>query len=255
MDEKIYTIPLNEAFDQDTECPFCSLYRKLEQKKLEYFLGAAMMEPDVRITTNEKGFCQKHLFLLEKMPNTLSLALVLDTHLSRVVDDLTTYKKMVDTPFKKRFFQKETDDEKNVEKLTHMLNQTIEKCAVCDAICETMDRYQDTFFYLYQTEEEFRKKFEAGKGFCLPHFTHLLESCIRYLKSDMRAAFIKTLYDMELTHLTRINDEIHYYTKKFDYQYQNADWKNSKDAPRRTVEKLVGYEERRKDHGKSHSAK
>ena len=32
MQEKIYTIPVNEAFEQSgDECPFCFLYKKLEK--------------------------------------------------------------------------------------------------------------------------------------------------------------------------------------------------------------------------------
>ena len=56
--EQIYTIPVNEAFDASAAdstcgCPMCALYRKLEENELELILGASMMEPDVRIKTNE----------------------------------------------------------------------------------------------------------------------------------------------------------------------------------------------------------
>ena len=59
MEEKIYTIPVNEAFDKKCGCPFCTLFSELEQTELESILGAAMMEPDTRIETNKKGFCKK----------------------------------------------------------------------------------------------------------------------------------------------------------------------------------------------------
>ena len=54
--EKIYTIPVNEAFDycgeEDTKgCPFCEMYKRLEENELEIILGASMMEPDIRIKT------------------------------------------------------------------------------------------------------------------------------------------------------------------------------------------------------------
>ena len=52
--EQIYTIPVNEAFDAVSEkpelgCPFCMLYRKLQDDELDIILGASMMEPDIRI--------------------------------------------------------------------------------------------------------------------------------------------------------------------------------------------------------------
>ena len=64
--EQIYTIPVNEAFEKVQEegfctCPFCLMYNRLEDKELDLILGASMMEPDVRLKTNEAGFCPEHL--------------------------------------------------------------------------------------------------------------------------------------------------------------------------------------------------
>ena len=53
MKEKIYTIPLTEAYEEDCECPFCKLEQQLEQEAVEYALGASMMEPDSRVNSNE----------------------------------------------------------------------------------------------------------------------------------------------------------------------------------------------------------
>ena len=44
MEERIYTIPVNEAFESDDGCPFCRLYKKLENDELDLILGASMME-------------------------------------------------------------------------------------------------------------------------------------------------------------------------------------------------------------------
>ena len=81
MKETIYTIPLNEAYEEESECPLCFLEKKLEDEALEYALGAAMMEPDYRVESNEVGYCNRHFERLLAMPNKLSLALVLETHL------------------------------------------------------------------------------------------------------------------------------------------------------------------------------
>ena len=56
MKEQIYTIPVNEVYDTDCECPLCELEKKLEKETLDYTLGAAMMEPEFRMESNEKGF-------------------------------------------------------------------------------------------------------------------------------------------------------------------------------------------------------
>lgn len=62
MKEKIYTIPLMDAFHADDECPFCFIERNLEQHALDFVLGqgASYMEDDVRAETDKLGFCRDH---------------------------------------------------------------------------------------------------------------------------------------------------------------------------------------------------
>ena len=68
--KQIYTLPVNKACeagaaDHSCGCPICALYRKLEEDELDLILGASMMEPDVRIRTNELGFCKIHYDMQE----------------------------------------------------------------------------------------------------------------------------------------------------------------------------------------------
>ena len=82
MKERIYTIPVSEAFREDCECPMCILEKRLEDDALKYTLGPSMMEPDSRIETNKKGFCNLHFTkLYNTQENRLPLGLVIDTHL------------------------------------------------------------------------------------------------------------------------------------------------------------------------------
>ena len=46
MKEKIYTIPINDAFDKNCECAVCAFMREEEKKLIDYTVGASMMEPD-----------------------------------------------------------------------------------------------------------------------------------------------------------------------------------------------------------------
>ena len=87
--ERIFTIPVNEAFDDSREhrevgCPLCSLYRKLEEDELSLILGASMMEPDIRVRTNREGFCPTHFTAMLKRKNRLGLALMLESHLNEL---------------------------------------------------------------------------------------------------------------------------------------------------------------------------
>lgn len=62
MKEKLYNIPLNDAFKANDECPFCFIERKLEEQTMDFVLGpgASYMEDDVRAETDKMGFCRTH---------------------------------------------------------------------------------------------------------------------------------------------------------------------------------------------------
>ena len=72
MKEKIYTIPVNDAFSSDCECPICSMYKALEDDAVSYTMGPSYMEDDIRAVTDKKGFCQKHLKKVYDCENRLS---------------------------------------------------------------------------------------------------------------------------------------------------------------------------------------
>ena len=66
MREDICSIPISEIFEPKDGCPFCRMRDMLEDRMATYITGAAMMEPDVRIKTNEMGFCSEHYEKLMK---------------------------------------------------------------------------------------------------------------------------------------------------------------------------------------------
>ena len=68
----IDTIPVWDAAKIDGECLLCALQRRVELQQIEYSLGASVMEPDVRIQVNKKGFCQHHQLMLFKGDNRLA---------------------------------------------------------------------------------------------------------------------------------------------------------------------------------------
>ena len=87
--EQIYTIPVNEAFDAVIEkpecgCPICMLYKRLQEDELDIILGASMMEPDIRIRTNQLGFCLTHYNMMLGRRRMLGMGLILESHLDEV---------------------------------------------------------------------------------------------------------------------------------------------------------------------------
>ena len=229
MKEKIYTIPVTEAFSVECECPVCVLQKKLEDEYVIYFLGPSLMEPDCRLVTNEKGFCRRHFELLyNKQENRLGLGLVIDTHIQEQTGKLFGQSK----PGK---------GTKLIDDTLALLKKLESSCAICSKLEYTMDRYMDVVMYLWFREADFRQLFNSKKGFCLVHLRLLLESAKKYLKKADAAVFADNLLRMQLANLERIQQEVNWFTKKFDYRYNDSSWGNSKDALQRSMQKLVGY--------------
>lgn len=253
MKEKIYTIPVTDAFAVDCECPLCVLEKKLTEECVEYSLGPALMEPDKRQETNELGFCREHFeAMYNKQSNRLGLALMIDTFLQ---EKNSAMKKLYgskagalkkDSPaglvknLSNKFSSKQTDTGKLVDDLVSQLDSIEKNCAICSKLEHTMDRYIDVIFYLYFKEPEFREKFQSKKGFCLKHLKQLLSSTKKYLNPSDTAIFTKNLMELQLENMERIEKEVDWFTKKFDYRYNDAPWENSKDAVIRSIQKIRG---------------
>lgn len=39
MKEQLYTIPVNDEFDKDCECPVCGMYRSLQDAAIDFTMG------------------------------------------------------------------------------------------------------------------------------------------------------------------------------------------------------------------------
>lgn len=235
MKEKIYTIPLSDAFAEGGECPFCTLEKKLEAEQVSYALGASMMEPDARILSNDKGYCRRHFEQMSREGKALSLGLVLDTHLNELIKDLET---ATAAPKNKGGLFKKTSLEDPVADVLEK-NQT--SCLICDKLEHTLEKFAEVFWYLYKTEPDFKEKVANCQGFCLPHFKLLLACADHELSGKVLEEARTDVINLELKHLKRINDEVNWFTKKFDYRNQDAPWGNSKDAPQRAMEKLSKF--------------
>ncbi len=222
MKEKIYTIPINEAFEQNCECPLCFIERRLEKEAAEYTLGPAMMEPDHREESNKKGYCNKHFNMLFKAPNKLPLALVLDTHLEEIRKNVSVMKKVSGKGIFKRAADKPS------------LAKVIDSCMICEKVEKSMYRYCNVLLSMWAEDKEFKGKFDKSRGFCIPHFEKL------YSMSSS-VPFLTALAEKEEAELEVLQEDIHKFTLKFDYRNKDMEWGTAKDAPVRVVEKIAGY--------------
>ncbi len=241
MKETIYTIPINEVYDSECECPLCALYSRLENEAVEYALGPAMMEPDYRIESNAYGYCNRHFSMLFSNTNKLSLALVLDTHLEEVRAGLAKFSKdAAALPESGRGLFKKSGTAEFSNKLCNFLDDIGDSCIICDKLKKTMERYTDILVEMWDDEPDFREKFQKSKGVCLGHFSALSKSAVKKLSSKRAAEFISILVKKQEEEFLRIQEDIHKFTLKFDYRNKDMEWGTAKDAPIRTIEKISG---------------
>lgn len=245
----IDTIPVWDAMKLDGECPLCAMRRKMELSETERYLGASVMEPDVRLQVNAKGFCRRHHEMLFATSNRLGHALMLHTHLLETTErsekPFAALRKAAraygESSLGDKLTGKAAAARKEMETIADELSQMATTCVLCDSMEENMRRYVHTFFHLYKTDAEFRKRLAEGKGFCLLDAAMLLRLAPEELSAKETAAFTETILTVQERNMKRMAEDIAWFTRKFDYRFDAEPWKNSRDAVERTANKLRGW--------------
>lgn len=241
MKEQLYTIPLVDVLKAEDECPFCCVERKLEQEALDFVLGASYMESDIREETDKAGFCRRHYKVMFDYGNSLGNAWILSTRLkymnSRMQELMDGY-----GPEKASLFgrMKKGKGEESRPPLIKWLKEEEEHCYFCSRVKNTYERYLDTFFYLFKKDSEFAALVETSKGFCLHHFGELMEASKTRLNAKEQEEFCSLVFGLMKKNMDRVQEDIDWFIEKYDYRNQDADWKNSKDAIQRTMQKIAG---------------
>lgn len=242
MKEKLYTIPLMDAFRSNDECPFCFIERELERHAIDFVLGsgASYMEDDVRAETDKMGFCREHYKKIYDYGNRLGSGLILSTHLKKKAEELEALLKS-HTPGKSSMmshFKKAQPDEIPHTAIGSWAYEQTHSCYICDYSKNTYRRYLDTFFELYRKNPEFVDLLKNSKGFCVHHFGDLVETAEVILSAKEKPGFYDILFPLMLDNLKRVQEDTEWFCDKFDYRNKDADWKNSKDALPRAMEKM-----------------
>lgn len=229
--EQIYTIPVNESFEEcqqnGCDCPLCKIYDTLEKKEVDMALGPAMMEPQTRIEMNKRGFCHDHFKQLLEKNNRLSLALILESHLTDTKSKLGGG--FLDTVFGTRA-NKSLKNSKNL----------VDSCFICERIDNHFEKMVETVILLYGQDPDFKEKLRAQKYFCLPHYAMLLECAKKRLDKKKYNDFYKDISTLEEKFFDKTIGDVSWFCKKFDYRYDSEPWYDSKDAPERAIRLLAG---------------
>lgn len=241
MKEKLYTIPLNDAVNSGDECPFCHIERDIEQNLMDFVLGsgASYMEPNVRDLTDDAGFCREHIRKMYDYGNTLGNAWILKTHYQRVIREMNDIFKKY-SPAKVSLKDKLSKSSEARNPVAAWTRSRDKSCYICREFDKTYDRYMDTFFGLYKEDSDFRKRVLDGKGFCLHHFGDLCEYGELHLSEKEKSDYYPSLFELMQKNMTRLYEDVDWLIEKYEYQNKDADWKNSRDAVGRGMQKLRG---------------
>ncbi len=225
MKEDICTIPVTDIFEDNEGCPICKMYSMLETRALDYILGAAMMEPDVRTVTNKKGFCGNHLKKMTTRKSGLQLALMLETHIAELIEEV---------------FDKADKEGKTAE-------EYLNSCFLCEKIDWGYTRMLNTIYITYEKDRDFRNMFDSQPYLCLPHYTALLKGVKKSGLKKYSSEFKGSLKKLSGNFAREIEGDLRQFTSMFDYRNAGSNnWGNSKTAIPRTVIFIGGDDENHK---------
>lgn len=241
MKEKLYTIELTDALRSGDECPLCYLERGLEQAAIEFVLGSSYMESDMREQTDRQGFCRNHTKQMFDYGNALGNAWIMKSRLDYLRNGLQ--KQMSDfVPEKTSMLDKWKKKGNEGTSVGNWIRSQESHCYICTRIRETYDRILETFVYMVKNDKDFLNMVKESKGFCIHHFGDLMEVCEKNLDMTQKAALFPVLFKKMTGELNRLQEDIDWMIEKYDYRNADKDWKNSKDALPRTMQKIVsGY--------------
>ena len=243
MKEQLHTIPISDAIANAGECPFCYMERKTEEHMMDFVLGhgASYMESDIRDMTDREGFCRAHFKKMFDYGNSLGNAWILKKLYMLHLEEMDKeFKNFQPDPVGKssRLFGKSKPSGNN--SIIEWINKRESTCFICTSVQNTFQAYMKTFFKMYRSDEEFRKQIASSKGFCIDHFKVLCEGADSMLSDKERADFYDVMLPLMRENINRVYEDVAWFVEKYDYKNRDADWKNSKDAIQRGMQKLRG---------------
>ncbi|MBZ4673184.1 MAG: hypothetical protein JG773_153 [Spirochaeta sp.] len=234
MKIELETIPVWDGVQENCECFICNLMAEAQKDAINFYLGNSVMNPETRVRVNEHGFCPKHWRMLAAANKPQGVALMGDTYLE-------TTRVKAGAAINGLLSASNPRQAKKAVRAFHAVMDSREKgCLVCSAMEERLQRYLYTTCYLWGEDPSFREALSQGKGFCLHHFTLLLEIGEKALSSKLYPEFVRAMAQLEVANLDRMAKDVHWMTQK--YKSENADkpWHGCEDAHKRTVDTLTG---------------
>lgn len=202
MKDTIYTIPVSEVFEPREGCPICRMRDTLEERCLEYIMGAAMMEPDVRQETNKVGFCADHFQRMLPRKNRLAIGLMLQSHLDYIDKEIVSAR----APGMGK------------DKRPALGEEIREGCYICGRVKTAMDRMLDNMLGMWVKEESFRTLFAEQEYVCFTHYSLLTQAASLRLPKKQLPLFMEAVSALTKRRLLALKADVDSFCTSFDYR-------------------------------------
>lgn len=180
--------------------------------------------------------------------NALGNAWILKTHYRKMIDEMSREMKGFHpgkSAKKPKLFPagrsgSATKSEESANPIVAWCREKERSCFICGSLEKTFHAYVDTFFTMYKKEETFRRQLQESKGFCVSHFGDLCEAADRRLNGTELKDFYERMLPLQQKNMERLYEDVAWFIEKYDYKNKDADWKDSRDAIQRGMQKLKG---------------
>lgn len=239
MKQQIHTFPIWDSFESRSECPFCETLDETEESYISGMFRDMTVDQEFINYLVDNSFCSNHFDRLMKYRDKFGLALLLNHLLDLEIANLESVSlsnilpPATKTPVQKlmeRFLSTATT--KDYEKPSH------NSCGLCQYLEERENDYMGTLIQLWKDNLHFRVLYRDSNGFCLNHFYTVVKWAPQILDGKDLNNFLDTSFDIQFQSMKQLNEDLKWFIKKFNYEYSDKPWNNSKDSLERSILKM-----------------
>lgn len=254
MKQSLETIPIWDAFQEDTECPLCLLAGRAEDLFLDRYLDEMVMDAACRTKVRTNGFCNEHLHKLRDRRDNLGLALTLETMIAAVLEagEREQGSLIVRAPVPLAWWALRSavgrlgrwlplrSRRKGLAVSRNWFANAGGGCIVCAHIDDLVGRYCHIVADMYADDEVFHEAFLNSRGFCLPHTLKFVEAVADLSPPERYREVISQAFRLMHRSLRCLSDELREVIKRYDYRFSDESWNGLEDSVDRAIHKLVG---------------
>jgi hypothetical protein len=171
----------------EKECALCHLVAKAGHDALDALLYENVNDPGTREAMSAShGFCAAHAELATSMSDALGVAMLYETLCREAANRVTQELPMAAT----------------------------QPCPICRVAAGAEERYIAEFC-LRVDESDFRERFLASDGFCVPHFQRVIT-----MIPDMATGGIVRAHEAKM--LLALADQLHVFVEKHSYKNESG---------------------------------